>query len=179
MSKRHCYGRYCSDNGHRVLTSSKGKTNLEPKPGETPNEVVAWSVYWRYWGNKYPYLKVNKPSQDICGYCYRFHNRHKYKTNLASPANSGAKEGVGDRNDTSQSNPVDEGPENAADTTEIDHAEQRQIENHQDAINATENPTNTSPEINTEEGSEDIVGETGNSFSDLITTEAEKAPNED
>jgi hypothetical protein len=94
MWKRHCYRRYCPDNGYRVVTNSTGKSTLEAKPDEAMNKVVRWSsMYWNFWQREYPHLKVNKLSEDICGYCYRFHNRHKYKTNLPSTANVGAEEG--------------------------------------------------------------------------------------
>ena len=91
MTKRHCHRRYCADNGATATTDAKGWTSVseDPNSSNTYQECVAWSVYWSFWGDEYPYLKVNRPSEDICGYCFRFSNRHKYRTNPSSTPGPG------------------------------------------------------------------------------------------
>ena len=82
MSKRYCYMRYCSDNGYDVETTSQGTTKLTKLAFDDTNiECIHWSTYWQLWKKDYAFLKVNKPLEDICGFCYQFYNRHRYKTN--------------------------------------------------------------------------------------------------
>ena len=91
MTKRYCYKRYCADNGYKVKTSSSGKTSLEEDPsfeGRRRKKCVAWSAYWDYWKLHHSNVKVNRPSEDICGLCFQFYNCHKYakqKTNSQLP----------------------------------------------------------------------------------------------
>jgi hypothetical protein len=34
----------------------------------------SWGAYLNVWNKKYPNLKVSRPAEDICGYCYKFYN---------------------------------------------------------------------------------------------------------
>ena len=51
-------------------------------------DCVTWSFYHNYWKTEYPNLKVNRPSEDICGLCFQFYNKHKFvmKNTLLSPS---------------------------------------------------------------------------------------------
>ena len=86
MTKRYCYKRYCYDRGVQVKTNNKGVMTTSPRTdfdGEQ-KECIQWSSYFRYWGNEFSHLKVGKPSEDICSYCFMFANRHKYRSNKMS-----------------------------------------------------------------------------------------------
>ena len=36
------------------------------------------STYFCIWKRDYPQLKVSRPSEDLCGMCVQFRNRHHY-----------------------------------------------------------------------------------------------------
>jgi hypothetical protein len=137
------------------------------------------------------HLKVNKPSEDICGYCYRFHNRHKYSTNLKSAA-TGAEEGGGSTQNSEQSNPIGDSTENAdatenaANTTEIitEHNAADATENpadasgitaQQDAADATEITATAGTEVSTATAGTEVIAETGNYVNELTVIPAEAA----
>ena len=46
----------------------------------TPSDhgYVSYSAYYSKWRTAYPQLKVSRPAEDICGYCFVFANRHRY-----------------------------------------------------------------------------------------------------
>ena len=79
MPKRYCYNRYCKDRGYRVKTSCKGTTTLEKMDDHDGEykDCVTWSFYHNHWKTEFPNLKVNRPSEDICGLCFQFYNKHK------------------------------------------------------------------------------------------------------
>ena len=63
-----------------MTTNAKGGNSLEEEPkfeGERKS-VVPWTTYHRYWKQNHKHIKVNRPSEDICGLCYKFFNRHKF-----------------------------------------------------------------------------------------------------
>jgi hypothetical protein len=41
--------------------------------------IPSWTAYRNFWATHYPNLKVSRPAEDICSYCYKFHNRFRYK----------------------------------------------------------------------------------------------------
>ena len=45
------------------------------------NEYVSFTTYCRKWKKDYPQLKVSRPVEDICQYCYVFAHRHRYLAN--------------------------------------------------------------------------------------------------
>jgi len=44
-------------------------------------EYVSLTTYYYKWKQLYPHLKVSRPAEDICQYCYAFCNRHRYLAN--------------------------------------------------------------------------------------------------
>jgi len=46
-------------------------------------DYVSFPTYYYKWKTSFPKLKVSKPIEDICAYCYAFANRHKYQANCA------------------------------------------------------------------------------------------------
>jgi hypothetical protein len=47
------------------------------------SDFVTFPTYYYLWKTSFPKLKVSKPIEDICAYCYAFANRHKYLANRA------------------------------------------------------------------------------------------------
>ncbi|KAG7344887.1 hypothetical protein IV203_032418 [Nitzschia inconspicua] len=77
---RKCYAQYCyQKRGVIITTSNKGNVRAAPAvDGEELNSFPSWKGYWTYWRDHYPNLKVRKPTRDICNFCYKFYNMHKF-----------------------------------------------------------------------------------------------------
>ncbi len=108
-SKRQCYYKFCASMGVEVKSNSKGNVLMLMMPRAEENKVEnndddddssststtigelgdnlqasacvppSWKSYRRFWSTNYPNLKVSRPAEDICSYCYKFHNRFRYK----------------------------------------------------------------------------------------------------
>jgi hypothetical protein len=74
MGYRNCYQRYMSRLGYNVSCKPNGSIVVEVSEGEddNPNEYVSFSTYCSKWKKDYPQLKVSRPVEDICQYCYVF-----------------------------------------------------------------------------------------------------------
>lgn len=87
LTVRSCYAKFCLEKrAAKVSTNNKGKVTVvraDGGAGEVPT-VPAWSAYCSYWKRHYPMMKVRRPTEDICNYCYRWTLRHKFRTNAAS-----------------------------------------------------------------------------------------------
>ena len=87
MGIRNCYRRYMATLGYHVQTTTTGGIIVTRLPGENENEpvdteeFVSFPTYYNKWKKSYPNLKVSKPAEDICPYCYQFCNRHRYLAN--------------------------------------------------------------------------------------------------
>ena len=60
--------------------NSSGVTSLERMEsfvGER-QRCLAWPSYHSFWKKNYSELKVRNPSEDICTFCFKFSNRHKF-----------------------------------------------------------------------------------------------------
>jgi hypothetical protein len=78
-----CYKQYMLLLGYNVQTTATGKYVVE---GENSKEVdsgeyVTFPTYYYKWKRDFPNLKVSRPVEDICPYCYVFANRHRYLVN--------------------------------------------------------------------------------------------------
>jgi hypothetical protein len=40
-------------------------------------DFVTFLAYWSKWKTLYPHMKVSRPAEEICGYCYTFANKHQ------------------------------------------------------------------------------------------------------
>lgn len=92
MGYRPCYFRYINSIGFsaknlpdgtiKVVTAQKLDSDgaIVHAGGDEvdPAKYIAWSTYFHIWKIKYPLLKVMKPVEDICQYCFMFANRHRY-----------------------------------------------------------------------------------------------------
>ena len=83
MGYQNCYRRYIASYGYDVKTGPDGKVTVVGEDGERvePNEFVSFRTYIWKWQSDYPNLKVSKPVEDICPYCYVIAHRHKYLAN--------------------------------------------------------------------------------------------------
>ena len=86
MGYRNCYKRYMASLGYNVRTTGLGITIVEPREDgepEDPSEYVSFPTCFYKWKKHFPQLRVSKPVEDICQYCYAFFNRHRYLSNRA------------------------------------------------------------------------------------------------
>jgi hypothetical protein len=95
MGYRSCYNRYMASLGYCVWTDAVGALTVNRLKGENDEnepvdskEFVSYPTYYYKWKRSFPNLKVSKPEEDICAYCYAFANRHKYLANQAIGRNS-------------------------------------------------------------------------------------------
>ena len=89
LTKRKCYEKYCYSIGWKIkFNSNQGgvasKTAVDDHESSAQREyykedVPSWTAYRTFWEKEYGQLKVSKPSEDICGYCFKFHNSYKFK----------------------------------------------------------------------------------------------------
>jgi hypothetical protein len=94
MGYRSCYKRYMASIGHDVSCQPNGAVRVEGKLGKpSDNGYVSFMTYYRMWKSDYPQLKVSRPAEDICQYCFAFSNRHRY---LANHESAGVEEGEDD-----------------------------------------------------------------------------------
>jgi hypothetical protein len=75
MEYRNCYYRYMESLGYKVTVGPNGTLKAEGAGGT--EDAVALSTYYKKWKTDYPSLKVSRPAEDICYYCYTFANKHK------------------------------------------------------------------------------------------------------
>jgi hypothetical protein len=80
---RPCYKRYMAGMGYKVSCRPNGGIIVEGIDGKPINreEFVSFATYCRKWKLDYPHLKVSRPVEDICQYCFVFANRHRYLAN--------------------------------------------------------------------------------------------------
>jgi hypothetical protein len=86
MGYRNCYNRYMNSLGFKTRCKANGELvvdGIEMEEGgrkKKPIELgyVSFTMYYRNWKNKFSQLKVSRPAEDICQYCFVFSNRHRY-----------------------------------------------------------------------------------------------------
>lgn len=91
---RRCYYRYLKSLGYSSYVAPNGAVkydvwNPNGEHGPTPPKKVCLTTYVAMWKREYPRLKVSRPAEDICEYCYRFANKHKYLSSVTSTNNLG------------------------------------------------------------------------------------------
>jgi hypothetical protein len=79
FSKRQCYYKYCLSRGVKVSSNNRGNILTEEIEGVPRLPIPSWGAYRTFWAKEYPNLRVSRPAEDICSYCYVFHNRFRYK----------------------------------------------------------------------------------------------------
>ena len=82
MGYRNCYYRYMESLGFKVTVGPNGTLTAEGVEG-FEDTFVSLSTYYTKWKTDYPNLKVSRPAEDICYYCYTFANKHRMLSNVA------------------------------------------------------------------------------------------------
>jgi hypothetical protein len=123
-SKRQCYYNFCASRGVKVVSNSRGArimSRIEPEEeeedagnnssnsssdddeffdaGNDHPKVPSWGAYLSFWNKEYPNLKVSRPAEDICGYCYKFYNCFRFIRRTRG--RGGVVVGATNRNDSS------------------------------------------------------------------------------
>ena len=92
--------------GHDVSCQPNGAVRVEGKLGKpSDNGYVSFMTYYRMWKSDYPQLKVSRPAEDICQYCFAFSNRHRY---LANHESAGVEEGEDDNGEDDNDSSADD-----------------------------------------------------------------------
>ena len=98
-TQRNCYAKFClEERGMRISTTNKGAVKATPVTEGVERTIPSWSAYCTHWQQHYPKLKVRKPTEDICSYCYKFYNSHKFRSTNDS-ASTDTNNGGGDDDD--------------------------------------------------------------------------------
>ena len=110
MTIRSCYKRYMNILGYNVRTSGSGVSIVEREDGKDidRDDFVSFPTYFYTWKSKFPKLKVSKPVEDICQYCYAFANRHKYLANRSLRQGDDGDDGNDDGGNDFETNDGDE-----------------------------------------------------------------------
>ena len=95
MGYRNCYCRYMESLGYKVTVGPN--ETLKAEGADRTEDAVALSTYYTKWKTDYPSLKVSRPAEDICYYCYTFANKHKMLSN--NTKHTRPADGEGDIND--------------------------------------------------------------------------------
>lgn len=74
VTMRTCYSNFCLSKGVIVSATNKGTFKKRPLEGYEDAKTPSWSAYHSFWKQRYPKLKVRKPSADVCSYCFKFFN---------------------------------------------------------------------------------------------------------
>ncbi|KAG7370302.1 hypothetical protein IV203_028048 [Nitzschia inconspicua] len=82
VTMRRCDGKFCLDKrGMRVITTNNGNTSfVTATPNGETKRVPSWSGYCTYWKDNYRNLRIRKPTEDICNYCFKIYNFHKFRS---------------------------------------------------------------------------------------------------
>jgi hypothetical protein len=86
FSKRGLYSAFSYEQGWTIRTTAKGTVirtsrsdELWEASGRQHAPLVSWGTFNRFWQKFFPWLIIRRPSTDVCGECYKFYNRMKYK----------------------------------------------------------------------------------------------------
>ncbi len=60
-----------------MRSNTKGAISVE-EVGDKGKKFVSLRTYFDFWKREYPHLKISRPVEDICPYCFAFSNRHIY-----------------------------------------------------------------------------------------------------
>ncbi len=77
MGYRNCYKGYKDGLGYRVQSNAKGDINVK-EVGDKGKEFVLLQTFFDFWKREYPHLKISRPVEDFCPYCFAFLNQHRH-----------------------------------------------------------------------------------------------------
>ena len=76
---RPMYYRYMQEQGYKVTVCATGAVSVTwIESDEERLPYISLSTYYRIWKRDYPQMKVSRASEDLCGMCVQFRNRHHY-----------------------------------------------------------------------------------------------------
>ena len=83
MGYRNCYKRYMASLDYNLSSTAQEGLIVTGVGGKAVDsrEYVSLTTYYYKWKQLYPHLKVSRPVEDICQYCYALCNRHRYLAN--------------------------------------------------------------------------------------------------
>ena len=86
MGFRYCYKRYMAGFQVTVRSNAKGATIVEGAEGNVVDKALFFSIstYFYFWKRNFPQLKISRPVEDICPYCFAFTNRHRFLVDHAA-----------------------------------------------------------------------------------------------
>ncbi len=80
MGYRNRYYLYMELLGYKVTVGPHRSLTVDKEDAANANceqDFVTFSTYWSKWKILYPHMKVSRPAEDICSYCYTFANKHR------------------------------------------------------------------------------------------------------
>jgi hypothetical protein len=80
FSKRSLFIRWCDERGWKMTTLPRGSYKKEKNKNKDGSDVetepiCVFSTFLCFWKVHYPKLRLKSPSEDVCTYCYQFHNK--------------------------------------------------------------------------------------------------------
>ena len=77
MGYRSCYIRYMISLGFNTRCNPDGQILVDGVTSGKPcnHGYVSFLAYYNKWRKEYPQLKVSRPAEDICQYCFVFANK--------------------------------------------------------------------------------------------------------
>jgi len=97
FSKRTCFVRWCDEQGWIMNLQPRGNYEPEMKQGVDHDSnafevkpICALSTFLMFWKKNYPHLRLKKPAEDVCTYCYQFHHKFRYIRRCEAEQNKAA-----------------------------------------------------------------------------------------
>jgi hypothetical protein len=85
-TKRQLYARLARQCGYSLKINAIGqRIGKDPLPGMEEKDcksLPSWAAFLNFWSQNSSHIVIQKPSEDICGDCFTFANRHKHYIQL-------------------------------------------------------------------------------------------------
>jgi hypothetical protein len=114
------------ETGWRPSSSNKGTIQKTPIEGMDHKESPSSTSYNSYWEKHYDKLKVRKPTEDICGYCYRIYNSSKFRLSTFDAAQ--VEDSEGDLGETCDATSESGTTEDLVDVEETENGKEVKVE---------------------------------------------------
>ena len=93
MGYCNCYKHYMTMLGYEVCCKVIGAMMVVGQNGKpVEHGYLSFTSYYNLWKSNFLHLKVSRPIEDICQYCFVFANRHRYLANHSAVASEGGVE---------------------------------------------------------------------------------------
>jgi hypothetical protein len=136
MGYRYCYKRYMLSLGLKTRCAPEGAIIVDGVDSGKPSDhgYVSFSAYYCKWRMAYPQLKVSRPAEDICGYCFVFVNRHRYLANHSAVAVADCSDDDEDEDDDDAAPPDEEAAVETEEAAVIEPEEEAAAETEEAAV---------------------------------------------